>query len=410
MDTTKPTQAAGVIYARADVVKAAAALVPTLRSRAAETDTLSKLPDTTLADFEQAQLFEMAVPQLYGGLQSSLETSLDVLIEIGRGDGAAAWTLGMMSTATWMAAALYPKHVTDQVFAKGGDFRTASSLALRTAHTKRSAGGYVIEDGLWMYGTGVYHSYWMHLAIPVVDDAGRPAGLGLALVPTSDVITLDDWDAIGLRGSGSTSVAVKDLFVPDERVSLMSRNLRDDYTSTHLRNERIYTMPLIPLLATRLVCPMLGMARAALELFMAGIDTRGIAYLTYQKQSDASVTHLRIGEASAKLDAAESIIRHSIWSLEASACDHERMALEQRARIWRDAGFASRLIWEAVDRLAGASGTAFINRHAPMSRVWHDVRVANMHGGIHIDTCLELYGRVAAGKAPNTLLLPDLPN
>jgi hypothetical protein len=32
------------------------------------------------------------------------------------------------------------------------------------------------------------------------------------------------------------------------------------------------------------------------------------------------------------------------------------MTLDERTRIWRDAGFASQLIWEAVNMLAGASG------------------------------------------------------
>src|SRR5262249_3384726 len=73
-----------------DLVSAAAALAPMLRSRTVETDALSRLLPETIADFERARLFDMSVPKRYGGLQSSLETQLDVIIEIGRGDGAAA--------------------------------------------------------------------------------------------------------------------------------------------------------------------------------------------------------------------------------------------------------------------------------------------------------------------------------
>jgi alkylation response protein AidB-like acyl-CoA dehydrogenase len=259
-----------------------------------------------------------------------------------------------------------------------------------------------------MYASGVHHADWINLSLPLVDEAGTPAGQGVALIPTSDVTTLDDWDAIGLRGSGSTSVTIDSLFVPDERISPMNRILRDEYPSGHLRSEAIYRMPMVPMLATRLVFPLLGMARGALDLLMAGIDTRRIAYLTYEKQADSATTQLRIGEASAKIDAAESIIRKSIRDLEASAGSAEPMGLMQRARIWRDAGFASRLIWEAVDMLAYASGTASINRKAPMCRIWHDVRVATMHGGIYVDTCLEIYGRIAARRSPNTPLLLDL--
>jgi 3-hydroxy-9,10-secoandrosta-1,3,5(10)-triene-9,17-dione monooxygenase len=391
-----------------DVVAAAAALVPSLRSRAAQTDALSKLPQATIADFEQARLFEMVVPKIYGGLQSSFETYLDTLMEIGRGDGSAAWALGLISTGTWMSATMFPKHVTDRVFARGANFRTAGSLTPRRAKTRRVAGGYVIEDGLWMYGTGIYHSQWGKLGIPLVDDAGQVIGRGAALIPASELNLLNDWDTIGLRGSGSTSMTVKDVFVPDEHISLMSRNLQADYAATHLRDEALYRLPMLPVFATRLICPMLGMAKAAVELFMGNIGMRGIAFTTYEKQDEASITHLQIGEATAKIDAAESIVRNSIRLLDKSAASGDPMSVQQRARLWRDAALASQMIWEGVDMLAGASGTAFINRNAPMNRVWHDVRVAYMHGGLYMATCMEIYGRIAAGKAPNTAMLPEV--
>ncbi|CAB3760304.1 acyl-CoA dehydrogenase family protein [Paraburkholderia humisilvae] len=414
IDTAKPATAAQAAHVAGsagnsshDVVAAAAALVPALRARAAETDALSKLPDATIADLQKARLFDMVRPQMYGGLQVSYETYLDALIEVARGDGATAWTLGLISTGMWLVAVSYPKHVADQVFGQNPNVRICGALGPRKAKTRRVAGGYVIEDGLWMYNTGVYHSQWDQLGIPLVDDAGTVIGRGAALLPVSEITLLNDWDTIGLRGSGSTSVTVKDVFVPDERIVSMSRTVQDDYAATHLTDMLPYRMPMVPTLAIRLVCSMVGMARAAVELFMEKIGTRGIAFTIYEKQDDATVTHLRIGEATAKIDAAESILRQAIRILETSTERREKMSAQQRARIWRDAGFASRLIWEGVDQLAGASGTAFINRNAPMSRIWHDVRVAYMHGGIYIDTCYEVYGRVAAGKSSVSFMLPE---
>jgi 3-hydroxy-9,10-secoandrosta-1,3,5(10)-triene-9,17-dione monooxygenase len=391
-----------------DVVAAAAALIPVLRSRVAQTDALSKLPDATIADLENARLFDLARPKMYGGLQASYETYLDTVIELARGDGSTAWTLALLTTFTWLTSVSYPQHVTDKIFAPGASVRICGSIGPRRARTRRVAGGYVIEDGLWTYNTGFYHAQWDQLGIPLVNDAGELIGRGAALLPASDVTPLDDWDTIGLRGTGSTSVTVKDVFVPDERIASMGRNLQDDYAATHLLDVPAYRTPLVPTLALRLVCPMVGMAKAAVELLTERIGTRGIAFTTYEKQDEAAVTHLQIGEATAKIDAAESVIRQAIRLLEAGTERRERISVEQRARIWRDAAFASQLIWEAVDRLAGASGTAFVNRTGPMNRIWHDVRVATMHGALYADTLFEIYGRVAAGKAPNTPLLPGL--
>jgi 3-hydroxy-9,10-secoandrosta-1,3,5(10)-triene-9,17-dione monooxygenase len=379
-------------------------LIPTLRSRSSETDALARLPDSTIADLEKAQLFNMLVPKMYGGLQCSLRTFMDVVVELGRGDGSAAWTVALLSASTWMAATLYPKHVVDEIFSNG-KFRTAGVLAPRKVKTRPVDGGVLIEQGSWSFNSGVHHAHWDILGIPIFDDAGQFIDSGSALVQVSQVTLLNDWDTIGLRGSGSTSVAVKDVFVPNERIALLSKTLGEDYASTHLRGEQLYRLALVPFLVTKLVFPALGMAKAALELFLEKAPHRGIPFTSYEKQDEAAITHLQVGEASAKIDAAELMLRRSVKELEASAAGSTRMTVEQRTRIWRDAGAASRLIWEAVDLLAGASGGSFAYAGNSMNRLWRDVRVAGLHGGIYTSTTMELFGRILCGKEPNNPLL-----
>jgi alkylation response protein AidB-like acyl-CoA dehydrogenase len=265
-------------------------------------------------------------------------------------------------------------------------------------------GGVLIEEGIWSFNSGVHHAHWDILGIPIFGDAGQFIDNGSALIEVSQVTLLDDWDTIGLRGSGSTSVAVKDAFVPNERIALLSKTLQEDYASTHLRDER-YRLPLVPFLATKLVFPALGMAKAALELFLEKAPHRSIPYTSYEKQDEAAITHLQVGEASAEIDAAELMLRRSVDELEASAASRTRMTVKQRSRIWRDAGAASRLIWNAVDLLAGASGGSFACAENSMNRLWRDVRVAGLHGGIYISTNMELFGRILCGKEPNTHLI-----
>jgi 3-hydroxy-9,10-secoandrosta-1,3,5(10)-triene-9,17-dione monooxygenase len=393
-----------VVTTDLNLAAAATSLISTLRSRSSETDALARLPDATVADLEKAHLFDMLVPKMYGGRQCSLRTFMDVVVELGRGDGSAAWVVALLSASTWMAATLYPKHVVDEIFS-GGNFRTAGVLVPRKVKTKRVNGGVLIEEGLWNFNSGVYHAQWDILSIPIFDESGQFLDSGSALIPTSEVRLLHDWDSIGLRGSGSTSIEVKDVFVSNERIALLSKTLVEDYASTHLRDEPLYRLALVPFLATKLVFPGLGIAKAALELFLEKAPHRGIAYTWYEKQDEAAITHLQAGEASAKIDAAELMLRRSFDVLEASAASGTRMALEQRARIRRDAGTASQLIWEAMDLLAGASGGSFAYAKNPMNRLWRDVRVAGMHGGLNASANMELFGRILCKKEPNTPLL-----
>jgi 3-hydroxy-9,10-secoandrosta-1,3,5(10)-triene-9,17-dione monooxygenase len=154
----------------------------------------------------------------------------------------------------------------------------------RKVKTKRVAGGVLIEKGSWSFSSGVHHAHWDILGIPIFDEAGQFIDSGSALIQRSQVTLLNDWDTIGSRGSGSTSVAVKDVFVPNERVALLSKTLREDYASTHLRDQQLYRLPLIPFLATKLVFPALGMAKAALGRFLEKAPHRSILSSLFRKR------------------------------------------------------------------------------------------------------------------------------
>jgi 3-hydroxy-9,10-secoandrosta-1,3,5(10)-triene-9,17-dione monooxygenase len=270
--------------------------------------------------------------------------------------------------------------------------------------TRSVVGAILIEEGLWSFNSGAPHAQWDNSGIPVHDHAGQFVGRGSALVPMSQITLLNDWDAIGLRGSGSTSVTVRNVFVPNERITLLGKAMNEDYASVHLPGG-LYRIPLIPFLATNLVFPTLGIAKSALELFLQKAPNRGTAYTWYEKQDEAAVTHLHVGEVSAKIDAAELILKRSVDELEVSADHNTSMTSKQCVRIWRDAGFACQLIWEAVDKLAAASGGSFATMSNPMNRLWRDIRVASLHGGICTSTTMELFGRIMFGKEPNTGLI-----
>jgi hypothetical protein len=58
-----------------------------MHSCAAETDTLVSLPESTVADREKAWRFSLLVPRSYGDFEYSLQTFMDLIVELGRADG-----------------------------------------------------------------------------------------------------------------------------------------------------------------------------------------------------------------------------------------------------------------------------------------------------------------------------------
>jgi 3-hydroxy-9,10-secoandrosta-1,3,5(10)-triene-9,17-dione monooxygenase len=382
------------LAAEPDVVAEAASLRHILRERSEETDRLARLPESTVADLERARLFEITTPRLYGGLQLDVRTYMDTMVALGRGDASVSWAATLVNINNWFVATLFPPEVSEEVFAKPGA-RVAAVLQPRSCKVRQVSGGFHIERGLWPFNSGVYHAQWDMLGFPVQDETG--GYLAFALFPISEVQILDDWDTIGVRGSGSSSVAVRDVFVPDIRVTRADSAQPGKYKSVQLEHEWLYRAAFVPLGQIIIAFPALGAGLGALDVFMAQLPKRAITYSPYAKQGEAPVTHLQLGEASAKIDAARMIIEHSADEIERHAKAGGAIDQMTQARIRRDAGFASRLIWEGIDILAGASGGSFARVSNPLNRIWRDARVAGLHATLVPSTVYELYGRMMCG-------------
>lgn len=385
-----------------DIVARARSLVPRLREAQAEIDRLARIPDELVEAFEAAGIYALTIPKAYGGQECSVSTWREVVTELGRGDAGAAWAVTLVTACNWMAAGLYPRHVADEVFAKPGT-RVAGVFSPRGVKARRAQGGIIVEQGIWFFNSGVYQADWDLLGVPMLNEAGEQTGAGVAIVPMSDVKLLNDWDTSGLRGSGSTNVTMEDVFIPDERiVGLQASN--DGRQARTFPDAALYKSAFAPLMVSCLAFPTLGAGMHMVEEFMQTLPKRDIKLTPYTKQGEAPGTHIMLGEATAKLDAAKLLMWKATADIDEWAGRGEYMPEADRARLVRDSAYADQLVWEAVDLIASAAGGSFARRVNVLNRVWQDVKVANMHPFITQTVNYEAYGRLLCGVRP--LLMP----
>ncbi|WP_206244657.1 acyl-CoA dehydrogenase family protein [Novosphingobium terrae] len=378
-----------------DLVARAKALVPDLREARSEIDRLARPPEELAERMKQEGIYSMTVPHEYGGLQSSLDTWRQVVTEIGRGDAGVAWGLTLVTACNWMAANLYPKHVSEEIFARPNT-NVAGVFSGRAVKARRADGGIVVEKGMWFFNSGVYQADWDLLGVPMFDKNGEPIGPGVAAVPMSDVKNLHDWNPSGLRGSGSTNVAMEDVFIPDERiVSLMGCN-RGEVKPTY-PEVPIFNAAFGPLMVLILAFPVLGVAKHIMENFLETVGKRDIKLTTYTNQGEAPVTHLQTGEISAMFDAAESIIVRAVEKVDLWSAGKAFMPVAERARVNRDVAFADRMVFEAATKLSEAGGGSFAHSKNIANRLWQDARVATMHPFVNPSSNFETYGRLLCG-------------
>jgi alkylation response protein AidB-like acyl-CoA dehydrogenase len=388
-----------------ELVERARQLGPHLRKRVKEMDQLGYLPEATVQELQEAELFQLTIPRIYGGHQVDMRTYMDVVAEIGRGDTSTAWIVSLISGANWMAAAVFPEETQQEVFGTQGGARVTGVLAPRQCTLHRVDGGYIIEEGKWGFNSGSYHSNWVGLGIPLLNERGEVVDQGFALLPSEDVERLNDWNVIGMQGTGSTSVAVHNKFVPDRRITSMHQSTEGNYLSTNLRDEVEYRYAFVPFLAIVLIYPILGAARAMLEMLLERLPSRGIQYTWYTKQAEATVTHLQVAEATAKIDAAQLFLERASDDIDSWARRGEYMEYMSRARVRMDSGYAARLLYEAADIIIEASGGSFAAAHNPLNHFWRDIRTGSLHAFSNPTTNIELYGRLLCGQPANTPLV-----
>jgi 3-hydroxy-9,10-secoandrosta-1,3,5(10)-triene-9,17-dione monooxygenase len=117
------------------------------------------------------------------------------------------------------------------------------------------------------------------------------------------------------------------------------------------------------------------------------------------------VTHLQIGEATAKIETARLLIENAVREMDDWSAQSDYMPQLLRAKLCRDSAFAERLMWEGVDLLAAASGGSFSWLSNVTNRIWQDVKVGTMHPFVSLSSNYEMYGRMLAGVEPPLMLI-----
>jgi 3-hydroxy-9,10-secoandrosta-1,3,5(10)-triene-9,17-dione monooxygenase len=125
---------------RAELVRRAREMIPLLQKHAIWQEQHRRLHEEAIEAMAKAGVFKLRVPKRYGGYESDVQTVVDVLTEIGQGDGSAAWTAQLWVHGAWIVG-LFPDSVQDEVYSYP-DVRV-SALLSPTATAVRKG------DGVW---------------------------------------------------------------------------------------------------------------------------------------------------------------------------------------------------------------------------------------------------------------------
>lgn len=381
----------------ADLVARAAAMIPVLRERANACEAGNKVPDATIADFQDAGFFKILQPKRYGGYEMDPEAFYEVQMKVAEGCMSSAWVLGVVAVHNWQLA-LFDPQAQEDVW--GSDPTTLiSSSYMPRAEVTPVEGGYRIS-GRWGFSSGVDHCEWAFLGGLVPDpETGKP-DFWTFLVPRKDFKVLQIWDTIGLGGTGSHDVTVEDAYVPAYR----THRSKDGFASTNpgakSNPAALFKLPFGQVFVRAVSSSSIGALQGALDLFLES-GARRLSNNSFASASGDPDVQMLIAETQSAIDEMKTILFRNFAVLNEAARKGESADLETRLRFRFQSAQISGRCCALISRIFALSGADAIYRGNPIARAFCDIHAGRTHVANNPNTVGRNVGGVMLG-GPNT--------
>jgi len=258
-----------IIPLAGDPISRARALAPLIEASAPRIEADRALPPELLEQLHTARLFRTLLPRSTGGDEATPETFARMMEIIARADASTAWCIGQASGCS-MAAAYVAPEVARAVWGARD-----AALAWGSVGPDQIAdevdGGYRV-NGKWNFASGGHHATWFggHCRVREADGTFRTNPDGspyerTMLFPRESITLTGNWNVMGLRGTGSDTYTVTDLFVP---AAFTVRRDRDEERRPHGQGA-LYRFTTTHLYASGFASVALGIARGMLDAFVA---------------------------------------------------------------------------------------------------------------------------------------------
>jgi alkylation response protein AidB-like acyl-CoA dehydrogenase len=390
------------------LVALAERLAEDFSTRASVHDREGSYPHENIDALRDAGYFTAPIPERLGGL--GVASVHDVLVassRLARGDASVAIGVNMHLTALlqivrrWQLAVASGNARREAAFGASLEVIARDGVVMAAAISEcgqdltrpgtvavRTEGGWRVDGGK-AFCTMSPAATLLYTAVSFVDDDGVER-YGYAQIPTATpgVTVHDDWDALGMRASGSHSITF-------DGVELPAVALRGGFPTgdTVPYMERNLTAGLFHASAS------LGIAESAHAAATAGLIRRGAGLDEPRTRMLAAESSIELFACRAALAHAASLVdEHYAANPTGDGSDEELTALFTEAQSAKT--FLNEAAARIVDRALALSGGAGYLNGSPLARAYRDVRAGAFMHPLGANRAYELVGQVALGLEP----------
>jgi 3-hydroxy-9,10-secoandrosta-1,3,5(10)-triene-9,17-dione monooxygenase len=386
----------------------ATALRPMLNARQAECEALGRIPEDVNAELVKAGFYRIVQPRRFGGYEFDVPTFYKVMMEVSRGCCETGWVLALTAGHPILLAS-FPLQAQIEAYGESGEFR--GPAAFNPPGTAVPVeGGYLIS-GAWVSASGIdMGTHFIGMAVVRPDKEGEAPMAVQMLLERGQFEIVDDWQVMGMQGTGSKRVDAKDVFVPEHRTVRTAGAIRG---AEALPKARLYDNPMYGgrignFLIGEATAVTVGAARGALDLYEASLSSKRSMFPPFQPRHEDPEFQRHYGHALALISTAEAaLIRAGEEFMEYARIEAEGgetfdEAKDQRLTLIEQQ--ACRMAWEAVELIYHTAGTsASAKSGAAIGRVFRNLAVIGTHPALQLDRTAVMAAKTRfAAKEPGT--------
>ncbi len=367
----------------------ARAIVPRLAERAPAAAAARQLPPETIAEYHAAGILRILQPTRFGGRQGRFSLFSRIVEELTYGCASSAWVYAVLAEHQWIIAQ-YPEQAQIDVWGDDPEAVASSSLAPRAA-AKRVSGGWRLS-GRYSFSSGCDYAQWAILGA-FLGEMGDPRHIAYLLAPLAEVEIVDDWQVLGLTGTGSKSLVLHDVFIPEHRCVMVSDLFAGTPPGALVHPEYpVLRAPRGFLVSYSLPPVAIALGRRALDIAcaaLAGRVSRGVT-----KVAESEVVQMAVGEAAAAIDVATMLLHTGRESSTAAVSSGRKITEAEALRARRDMVYAQHQVGWAIDRLCELNGARWVYDSDELGAIRRDVMTILTHHAASRQAAMAPYGRM----------------
>jgi 3-hydroxy-9,10-secoandrosta-1,3,5(10)-triene-9,17-dione monooxygenase len=375
----------------AELIAQAARIGARLRAEQDQNDARGCYSEEIHQELLTGGFYKILQPTMFGGGGIDCETYIRVIMELSRGHPGSAWCYTLASSHALVLGSHFEEAVQRELFGAEGDFRSAFvAQSSGLPAFERKDGGYLVS-GLWTFASGIPVCNYFLGGAPLLQPDGAPRVVTI-LVPRASIEVLPDWGGdmtMGMQASGSNSVRLNQVFVPDQHIIpspialLSTEDLPDGTPGTRLHGEGLFLGIIFGWFSCEFGAIFTGAARAALEEYERLLNDKPMLFDPGRKRKHDPELQRIFGEAMCRADAAEAL---TLSATRLHAQQAEQWMKEGRPitqadtlQVWGTAREGCRAACECVEMLFHSAGAATARRGDRLQRYFRDAQMYRIH-------------------------------